>query len=68
MEAACTPFPSTFTSFQEYSALLFYHLRNRGIYTYEGRPAFLTIAHSDADVDRTLGIVDDAFAALEASR
>ncbi len=38
-----------FTSFQDYSQLLFYHLHNRGIFTYEGRPAFFTTAHSDAD-------------------
>ncbi len=38
-----------FTSFQEYSQLLFYHLHNRGIFTYEGRPAFFTTAHTDED-------------------
>lgn len=46
-----------FTKHQEYSDLLFFHLRNRGILTYEGRPAFLTTAHSDEDLNR----VYDAF-------
>ncbi|MEX0828135.1 MAG: amino acid adenylation domain-containing protein [Haliea sp.] len=41
-----------FTKHQEYSDLLFFHLRNRGIMTYEGRPAFLTTAHSDEDLDK----------------
>ncbi len=41
-----------FTKHQEYSDLLFFHLRNRGILTYEGRPAFMTTAHSEEDLDR----------------
>ncbi len=38
-----------FTSFQDYSQLLFYHLHNRGIFTYEGRPAFFTTAHGEEE-------------------
>ena len=40
----------TFTEHQEYADLLFFHLRNRGILTYEGRPIFLTTAHTDEDL------------------
>lgn len=40
----------TFTAHQEYADLLFFELRNRGILTYEGRPIFLTTAHSDEDL------------------
>lgn len=47
----------TFTEHQEYADLLFFELRNRGILTYEGRPIFLTTAHSDAD----LAAIRDAF-------
>jgi amino acid adenylation domain-containing protein len=51
-----------FESYQEYSNLLFYHLHARGIYTYEGRPAFITTEHSDADMKQ----VGDAFKAAVA--
>ncbi len=40
----------TFTEHQEYADLLFYELRNQGVLTYEGRPIFLTTAHSDEDL------------------
>ncbi len=49
----------TFTAHQEYADLLFFELRNRGILTYEGRPIFLTTAHTDAD----LAAIRDAFIA-----
>jgi amino acid adenylation domain-containing protein len=49
----------TFTEHQEYSDLLFFELRNRGVLTYEGRPIFLTTAHSDEDLAK----VRDAFIA-----
>jgi amino acid adenylation domain-containing protein len=47
----------TFTEHQEYSDLLFFELRNRGILTYEGRPIFLATVHSEKD----LAVVRDAF-------
>ncbi|HZX68348.1 MAG TPA: amino acid adenylation domain-containing protein, partial [Candidatus Elarobacter sp.] len=34
-----------------FASLLFYHLRNRGVYIQEGFPCFLTTTHTDADVD-----------------
>jgi len=34
------------------AALLFYHLRERGIHIQDGFPCFLTTAHSDADFER----------------
>ena len=49
----------TFTEHQEYADLLFFELRNRGILTYEGRPIFLTTAHTVAD----LSAVREAFIA-----
>ena len=52
----------TFTSFQEYSPLLFYDMHTRGVYTYEGRPAFFTLAHSDADFAHIAASLKEAVA------
>jgi amino acid adenylation domain-containing protein len=41
------------------ASLLFYHLRARGIHIWEGRPAFLSTAHTDQD----LATIESAFAA-----
>ncbi len=54
-----------FMPYQEYSALLFYHLHNRGIYTYEGRPAFFTTAHSEEDFAKVSAAFKDAVAELQ---
>jgi len=45
-----------------------FELLKRGVLVNPNEKIYISIAHSDADVDRTLGIVDDAFAALKASR
>jgi acyl transferase domain-containing protein/glutamate-1-semialdehyde aminotransferase len=34
-----------------HASLFWAHMRSKGIYMWEGRPSFLTTAHSDADVD-----------------
>ncbi len=36
----------------------------RGLLVNPNEKFYISIAHNDADVERTLGIVDDAFAAL----
>ncbi len=36
---------------QKYANLLFFHLRERGIYLLESFPSYLTTAHTDADID-----------------
>ncbi|MHA6262537.1 amino acid adenylation domain-containing protein [Arenibacterium sp. CAU 1754] len=54
----------TFTEHQENADLLFFHLRNRGIMTYEGRPIFLTTAHSDEDYARVVQAFEDSLKAL----
>src|SRR5262249_5624146 len=59
MEQFASVLRLTFTEHQEYADLLFFELRNRGILTYEGRPIFLTTAHTDAD----LAAIRDAFMA-----
>ena len=54
-----------FTSYQEYSPLLFYELHTRGVYTFEGRPAFLTLAHSDADLAHVARSIKEAVGVLQ---
>ncbi len=46
-------------------ALLFYHLRERGIHIQDGFPCFLTTTHSDADFERIYVAFADSLAALE---
>ena len=46
-----------FTQDISYSELLFYLLRERGIYIQENRPIFLTLAHSDVEIQAVI----DAF-------
>ncbi len=53
-----------FTRHQDYSSLLFFHLRNRGVMTYEGRPIFLSTAHDDADLDKVHAAFVDSAKAL----
>jgi hypothetical protein len=48
------------------ATLLFYHLRDRGVYLQEGFPCYLTLAHTDADVDRVIEAVMDSAAELQA--
>ena len=48
-----------FSSEEPLSSLLYFHLRNRGVYVQEGFPCFLTSAHSASDLD----LVYDAFVA-----
>jgi glutamate-1-semialdehyde 2,1-aminomutase len=40
-------------------------LMKRGLLVNPNEKFYISLAHTDADVDRTLGIVDDAFAALK---
>ncbi len=54
----------TFTEFNEHSDLLFFHLRNRGIMTYEGRPIFLSAAHTAEDLARVRDAMMESVNAL----
>lgn len=36
----------------KYSALLYYYLREKGLHVWEGRPIFLSTAHSEGDIER----------------
>ncbi len=42
------------------AALLFHHLRLRGIHIHDGFPCFLTTAHTDADIKRILDAFSDS--------
>jgi len=53
------------TSFQDYSQLLFYHLHNRGIFTYEGRPAFFTTAHGEEEFAKIGKALRESIEALQ---
>ena len=52
------PGGETFQSFE--LAVFFFLLLEKGIYTWERRVCFLSIAHSDADIDRIVAAVADA--------
>ncbi|MEO5881734.1 MAG: amino acid adenylation domain-containing protein [Caldimonas sp.] len=65
IEHFSSAFIITFTAFQAYSPLLFYALQSRGIYTYEGRPAFMTLAHSDEDLAKIADEIKAAVADLQ---
>ncbi|HEY4303866.1 MAG TPA: amino acid adenylation domain-containing protein [Gemmatimonadaceae bacterium] len=43
-----------FTADVQNTDLLFYMLRDRGIHIYEGFPCFMTMAHTDADIDKVI--------------
>ncbi len=43
-----------FTADIQNTDLLFYMMRDRGIHIYEGFPCFMTMAHTDADIDRVI--------------
>ena len=49
----------------KYSGLLYYHLRLRGIHLWEGRPGFLSVAHTAQDVEEILTAFADSISALQ---
>ncbi len=53
-----------FTAHERLAGLLYYHLRERGIYIQEGFPCFLTTAHSAADVDAIVAAFESSLAEL----
>ncbi|QJW98083.1 non-ribosomal peptide synthetase/type I polyketide synthase [Frigoriglobus tundricola] len=56
----------SFTSDHPYAGLLFYHLRDKGVFILEGFPCFFTTAHSDADLETVLRAFRDSAAELRA--
>lgn len=45
--------------------LLFYHVRLRGLYMLEGFPSYMTLSHTDKDVDQVIQIFSDSIDALD---
>ena len=43
-----------FQEFREFSSIFYFHLRDKGIHITEGRSAFLSVAHSDDDLNYLL--------------
>jgi amino acid adenylation domain-containing protein len=56
----------TFPATENHAGLLFYLLREKGIHIWEYRPCFLTLAHSDADIDRIIWTFKVCIAELQA--
>ena len=49
----------------KYSGLFFYHMRLRGVHIWETRPSFLSVAHSDGQVDAVLAAFRESIGALQ---
>ncbi|WP_309731377.1 polyketide synthase [Chamaesiphon sp. OTE_75_metabat_556] len=56
-----------FAPTENYGGLLFYLLRERGIHIWENRPCFLTLAHSDADIETIIWAFQVCIAELQTS-
>jgi glutamate-1-semialdehyde aminotransferase/acyl carrier protein len=46
--------------------LFFYHLLEKGVYTWEGRNCFLSTAHTDQDIDKIISAVKEAASEMRA--
>lgn len=55
----------TFTETLPYSDVLFYLIREKGVHIYGGFPAFLSIAHTDEDVEIIVNAVKDSVRELQ---
>lgn len=50
---------------QPYGNLLFYHLRQRGVFLLEGFPSYLTASHSDEDLDHVISAFRESAAEMQ---
>ncbi len=57
----------TMTSDQPWGDLLFVTMRDKGLHVLDGFPCFMTVAHTDADVDRMIAIVKESTREMIAS-
>jgi amino acid adenylation domain-containing protein len=67
IEGFASFFYVNFSAEERLAGLLYYHLRNRGVYISEGFPCFLTTAHTQADVDRVVLAFEESLDALQAA-
>ncbi|OYU44521.1 MAG: non-ribosomal peptide synthetase, partial [Burkholderiales bacterium PBB4] len=51
----------------KYASLLWYHLREKGVHVWEGRPLYFTTAHTDADLDHVVKAFVEAVAEMQAA-
>jgi acyl transferase domain-containing protein/glutamate-1-semialdehyde aminotransferase len=51
----------------QFAPLFFAFMRGKGVHIWEGRPGFLTLAHSDADLDRMTAAFAETLAEMQAS-
>ncbi len=54
-----------YTSDFAYGDLLFYLLRSKGVHIWDGRPCFLTTAHTDVDLELVMTAVRESIAQLQ---
>ncbi len=50
----------------KFGSLLYFHLRARGVHIWEGRPCFLSTAHTEADVALVVAAFKDSICAMQA--
>jgi len=49
------------------ASVFFPSMRSKGVHIWEGRPCFLTLAHSDADLEHVVGAFRDTIAQMQAA-
>lgn len=49
----------------KYANLLFFHLRNKGVFLLEGFPTYMTAAHTDEDIDYCISAFRESIAELQ---
>ena len=52
---------------EKYANLLFFHLREKGVFLLEGFPCYMTTAHTDADVDYVIDAFRESIAEMQAA-
>jgi iturin family lipopeptide synthetase A len=50
----------------KFSSLLFFHLRLKGLHIFEGRPCFLSTAHTREEIDFIIGVFQESLEELRA--
>jgi len=56
----------SFPSDLPFASLLYYHLREKGVYVLEGFPCFLTTTHTEADVQTIIRVFEESLAEMQA--
>ena len=51
----------------QFATLFFAFMRDKGVHIWEGRPGFLTLAHTDADLDRIAAAFVETLAEMQAA-